>query len=164
MLQPVRLMGVPVTTFLESAQHADDVVRELWLISLNHRGGRQDHYRRLSHAADRSLSTGAELRHATLAQVTRARAEGRQTVDLQLVVPPSMAQATLDWDALLDELDALCRAEVLLNLPCNDEVQAFRRWYVGETVRQLQHGQRPTPYTRWRKHGWSAARPQPTGA
>jgi hypothetical protein len=162
MLQPVRLLGVPVETFLRSAQHADDVVRELWLISVSHND--RDDYRRLSHAAERCLHTGAELRQATLARVLRARAEGRDTIDLELLVPPRMMQATLDWDSVLDELGALCRAGVLLTLPGDRATREFRRWYVGETVRQLQHGQRATAYDQWCSHGWSADTPQPTGA
>ena len=163
-LQPVRLRGVPVDTFLASAQHADDVIRELWLVSLTHESGDEAPYLRLSHAADRSLNQGAELRSATLARVLRAQAEGRRRVDLDLLVPPGMVRATLDWDALLDELDGLCRAERLLSLAADSEVLSFRRWYVGEVVRQLQHGQQPTSYARWRRHGWSAEPPQPTGA
>lgn len=163
-LQPVRLLGVPVELFLRSAQHADDLIRELWLMSMTRDDGATADYRRLAGSADLCINQGAKLRSHTVAQVVRARTEGADTVDLAFLVPGGTAQATLDWDAILDDLDALCRRGQLLSLASPDEVLAFRRWYVGETVRQLQQGQRPTPYAEWRQHGWPAGAPQPTGA
>ena len=161
---PVCLLGVPVDLFLRSAQHADDVVRELWLMALTHGQSAHADYTRLADEADACAGEGAELRNATVEHVLRARAAGRKTVDLELVVPVATAQRTLDWDSLLDEMDNLCEQGVLLSLSSAGEVQQFRRWYVGEIVRQIQHGQPPTAYREWRRHGWSAAAPHPTGA
>ncbi len=50
----------------------------------------------------------------------------------------------------MDEADDYCRAgQHLLTLVTPPEALAFRRWYLGEFVRQIA-GEQPRPWTDWR--------------
>ena len=55
--------------------------------------------------------------------------------------------AAAEFDALLDEADDYCRAgETLLTLATPAPALAFRRWFLGEFVRQAA-GEPPRPWT-----------------
>jgi hypothetical protein len=76
--------------------------------------------------------------------------EGRDTVDdLVYVVPSGAAQASAQLEKVYDEADEYSReGSHLLTLSTPDDLVAFRRWFLGEFVRQAE-GHAPTP---WPEH------------
>jgi hypothetical protein len=66
-------------------------------------------------------------------------------VDLEIDVPAGAAPAAAEMQATLAEADEFCRNGELLTLAASPEFVAFRNWFLGEIVRQLD-GDPPTPW------------------
>ena len=141
--QSLCLLGIPVDVFLRSQQHTDDLVRELWLVSVADAG---PELAALEEAADVYARRAHVVRNASIEIVSDARERGEETVDLRLHVPPGTAELTMLWDELLGRLDELCRAGTLLTLPSSEEIRRFRHWYAEETARQLRDREDPRAY------------------
>ena len=62
-------------------------------------------------------------------------------------VPTGVAGACIQLNGMLDEADEFCRqGDLLLNLATPPEAVAFRRWYLGEFVAQI-NGEAPVPWS-----------------
>lgn len=66
-------------------------------------------------------------------------------MDLTLLVPAAARGAAVELMGLLEEADDYCRRGELLTLATSPELVAFRNWYLGQVVEQID-GRPPTPW------------------
>jgi hypothetical protein len=148
-LAEVRVLGMSLDAYRRSSEHHDELFREFALIT---EAQRED-----SHGSDavpaRLLALIADLRArfsgftaAPTASLQAALDRGDEYVDLTYLVPREVAAACEEFDRMLDESDAFCRAGDLLTLATPPDVVAFRRWFLGEFVAQVAEAE-PTPWS-----------------
>jgi hypothetical protein len=148
-LVEVRLIAFPMRAFQEAREHNEGLTREFKLISLGdpHRSDVPHRLVQLAEDLDRrfgSFGAGAE------SELALAEAEGLEQLDLAFHVPAEVAEASAEFNALLDEADRYCSAgQHLLTLVSPPEALAFRRWFLDEFVRQI-GGQAPIPWPEYR--------------
>jgi hypothetical protein len=157
-LLEVRLIDLPVQVWAAAQEHADELIREFALIT-----GDQD--RQGAHAVPARLT---ELIEELTAQygglnteqevaLARAAAEGVESMDLSFAVPPAAGAAAARLGGMLDDADDYCRSgQHLLTLATPPESLAFRQWYLGEFIRQLD-GAVPIAWPAWRAENPSPA-------
>jgi anti-anti-sigma factor len=140
----VRLLGIPLDLHRRAGEHQEALRRELAFV---------EHLRdeRAAPARLRALTADLRQRYGGLmvSQTERlheALEAGEATIDLEYELPPEIVQATVDLDALLDELDELCRAGDLLTVVTPPELVVYRRWLVGQIVGQVRDGRPPEPW------------------
>jgi hypothetical protein len=147
----VRLVGFPLDAYAAAAEHHAALTREFRLVAYGEGQG-------TTHGSvpARLLTLVQEItgRYAGLtdrqdAVRDRALAEGRQEVDLDFHVPVDVRDACLALDRMLDEADEFCRSGDLLTLATPWPLVQFRRWYLGEFVRQID-GSPPDPWPDFR--------------
>jgi hypothetical protein len=150
----VRILGLPMGVYLRASEHGDELMREFALIAAGTGagagGGREPDVpvRLLALVEElRARFSGFTLRPET--ELAEAASRGDATIDLEYVVPPEAAQATAHLGDLLDEADEFCRAGDLLTLEAPAEAVAFRRWFLGEFVRQAA-GRPPCAWSDWK--------------
>lgn len=140
----VRIEGVPLAMLERAREHVDDLRRELALVAQSARTPGTD-------LPDRLVTLFAELEQEYAAvneaadmQVEHASRSNAESVDLVLTVPVRAAGAAVRLDEALDEADRFCaEGEYLLSLVSPPDVLAFRKWYIGEFVRQIGRVQPP---------------------
>lgn len=144
----VRILSLPIPVLQVAREHGDGLLREFTLIEL----GEGD----ATGVPERLVALGEELRErfsgftaATDAQLAEAEAAGAGQVDLVYRLPPDAAEASERLGTLLDEADEYCRSGELLTLVTPPEALAFRRWFLGEFVRQI-GGEAPRSWPEWR--------------
>src|SRR3712207_6692473 len=124
-LVTVQLLGLPLAVHAESVDRVATLRRELALVELAE----------ASHMGERLTTLAAELRVRFGSFTAHAEGElqaaidaGHPTVDLTFHVPPAAAEAAEQYDALLDEADALCEQGALVTLVTPPVAVAYRRW------------------------------------
>ncbi|MGH8866493.1 MAG: hypothetical protein ACRDYU_00670 [Actinomycetes bacterium] len=148
-LVAVRILGFPLSAYAAAAEHQAALAREFTLIAYrNGDGDRQAVPARLRDLVDTLTRRFSGLVDPQNAQRDQAMAEGRDSVDLEFHLPASARDACLALLALLDEADEFCRSGDLLTLATPPDLVQFRRWYLGEFVRQVD-GEAPR---RWEDH------------
>lgn len=151
----VRLLAVPLRAWARADEHMDGLLREFALIAASqaHGGG--------SHPPRQLLDLIAELQQDYSAltseqqtQLVEAAREGRDAIDLVYLVPPAVADACVRLSEALDAADRFCaEGEHLLSLATPPDALGFRRWYLGEFVRQV-GGEPPQSWPDWvAEHG-----------
>lgn len=148
-LVEVRIVAMPLDAYREASEHGDELLREFALIrdSDNDAGSRAIP-RRLhdlvdSLTGDYGAFTGAQ-EHALRAALDR----GDEAIDLAYRVPAQVKDACTALSDMLDEADDFCRHGTdLLTLATPPRALAFRRWFLGEFIRQVD-GKEPT---RWQE-------------
>ena len=141
----VVLAGVSVDVHLRSVQHISDLRHELLIVRAGEevdQRGRDLRLAKLLDDIDPDGVCGATGRASSEA----ARAEGRETIDLELDLSPDAAPACSRMVAALEEADELCRELELLTLAASPEVAGFRRWVAAELAAQLSDGRPPEPF------------------
>ena len=145
----VWLLNFPLQVYARAQEHADGLIREFTHIAQ----GRTDNTAtqtvpaRLLAIVDLLTSQYAEVSSEPEAARDDALERGEQYLDLRYLVPQTVAAATLGLAQIFDEADEYCRAgRHLLSLATPPEALAFRRWFLGEFVRQVQ-GESPVPWT-----------------
>ena len=145
-LATVRLERIPLPLYARTQQHHDELFREFALIANPHPDSAAEVPARL-------LSLVAELRErfggftqGNREALAQAVERGLQEADLVYTVPADVASVARELGDLLDEADRFCRAGELLTLAADDEVVAFRRWFLGEFVAQILEGRPATPW------------------
>jgi hypothetical protein len=144
-LVEVHVLGLPMDVFQQTSEHTDELLREFALIrewEAEDNGGRHVP-RRLLELVDRLGREFSGFTGQQEAQLKSAAQEGVASVDLVYRVPPAVRQACIELGAMLDEADEFCRqGRELLTLASRPRDVAFRNWFLGEFVRQID-GQSP---------------------
>ena len=149
-LAHIVLRGFPLQTYLQSQVHFEELMREFQLVAIGHSAG--VHGERP--VPDRLLELVGQLtkRHRGRAEVIDAErsaaiARNETHIDLRYDIPLAAKEPLRQLAALTEECDAFCRSDqYLLTLETPPEVVAFRRWYVGQILDQMD-GAAPTPWT-----------------
>ncbi|WP_165872991.1 ATP-binding protein [Nocardioides jejuensis] len=142
---PVRFQDLPVDLYAATYVHHQELRRELRLLALAH----GDSYPIASSISRVFHSFDDQLRRSGGADALDAALEGEaetKTIDATLVVPPTLPHTASRMIDMLELADTFCRSERLLSLATSPEQRAFRRWYLGEFVRQGD-GESPLPWS-----------------
>lgn len=145
-LVEVRVLRSPLLLWQRASEHTDDLLREFALIRF---GAAQDGYAVSSRLSE--LIGDLQARYAGISaeperQRLAALDAGELSLDLTYRTPVEAAQACTDLLARLEEADEYCRAgDQLITLAAPPDQVAFRRWYLGEFIRQID-GEPPTPW------------------
>jgi hypothetical protein len=163
-LVTVVLRGLPVALHARASEHGQELQREFTLLHLQLE--RQAAAGNLAHASERDvprrlveLVEALQGRYAVYTteqedQLEAAVEQGLESLDLTFRVPPDVAAASEDLNAILDEADAYCReGRHLLTLATPPEALAYRQWYLQQFVDQIAG----RPPQSWRE--WLLARP-----
>lgn len=141
----VALVDLPVSLFLETQQHHDTVLRELALVALAPEADSSTP-NRLRTLAREAHSGFGDAPKPFRDAVAAAAARGDDIVTLRLSVPDSTLRFMEDFLLVFDEADEFSRRGELLTPPSAPGVAAFRRWFVGELMRQVRDGAPPSPF------------------
>jgi hypothetical protein len=145
-LVTVRMLGIPLGIYRESAEHGDELMREFALIRERDPEAGRAVPRRLLALVDALTEQFGAFTAAQEAQLRDAHERGERTIDLVYQVPAEAKQAALELDAMLEEADAFCReGNDLLTLATPPRAVAFRNWFLDEFVRQIDGGE-PRPW------------------
>jgi hypothetical protein len=134
---PVVLIDFPIPLMQRAREQSEALVREFALIV----HGALDADTRVP-ARLLELAADSERRYSGLNPhaediVDAAIARGDEYVDLELSVPYSFKQETLDAVPVLLEVEEYCRNGDLLTLVTPDDLRRFWMWYLREFVRQI---------------------------
>lgn len=149
-LRVVRLLQFPVDVWGRGRRHSDELQREFALMS-NSAAAPADTRSRVPRrllevigAIRQQYSAGASPQDE---QLNTALDGGVDVLDeLVYAVPEQAAQASRQLLEIFDEADAFCReGKHLLTLATPDALVLFRRWFLGEFIRQLP-GEPPLPW------------------
>jgi hypothetical protein len=147
-LVEVRMLGLPIPLWNRWRQHQDERIRELTLITLepDARAAGDRVPARLLELVDRLRDEFAVFTLEQTEGLEAALVAGDESIDVTCRVPASARDAGLQLDAMLDEVEHYCREGRLLALQAPPECVEFRRWFLGEFVRQID-GTAPTPWS-----------------
>lgn len=138
-------MGAPVRVWVNTSERHQDLVREFTLMQFGHEGG-QSVPSRLLDLSEQLTGKYSGLSEANNARRDAALAAGEDRIDLEYHVPVEVREPCIQLLDLLDEADDYCRADQLLTLATPPSQVAFRRWYLGEFIAQID-GLPPQPWT-----------------
>lgn len=143
---PIELGDVPTDLLLAAKSHVDNLVREFLLAAAGAKEGSTASVpAHLAELIERVVNGFAEARISIKRQALEAARLGLARTRLHLELSPEAADAGEAYLRALDEADAYCRAARLLTLETPPKHRVFRRWYVGEIVRQLRQAQSGLP-------------------
>lgn len=138
----IQVQGIPVRAFAHFQRHYRDLRREIRLLALAH----EDDYPLAKVLSEHFNALEIPLRHNMgREQVDEALEAGKETIDLRLRMPPTVARQIGELIDLLDAADDFSRAERLLTAPRTPEQRAFQIWFLGEFRRQAA-GAKPVPW------------------
>lgn len=145
----VRIIGLPLAVYSRAQQHGEELIREFELVALSMEGDprrREEVPGRLIDLIEELQASYGGAAEDAETRITSAMEAGAETVDVVVRVPRDASTAVQRLDELLDEADAYCAAGThLMTLAASPESVRFRKWYLGEFVRQLA-GERPTTW------------------
>jgi hypothetical protein len=147
-MRRVVLLDFPIREMQRAREQSEALVREFALIV---HGAIDEDARvpkRLLELAAESERRYSGLNPHAEDVVDAALARGDDYVDLELQVPETFKQETIDAVPLLLEVEEYCRTGQLLSLVTPDDLRIFWEWYLLEFVRQIE-GQAPVP---WREY------------
>ncbi len=154
-LHEVRVLDFPLDLYLQAQEHSQALVRELTLIAQSRSSAATDALGGAPQELPRRfVELIEELTHqyeGVAGDAERARDaaidSGASRVDLTYRVPAAVAGACRHLGEAFDDADYYCRmGEHLLTLATPPEALAFRRWFLGEFVRQIEGGE-PVSWT-----------------
>jgi hypothetical protein len=146
-LREVVLAACPIGLLERSRRHTEALLREFAFIAESD-GGRESTPAQLLALVDRIRGQITGLNPSVEAQLERARAEGRDLVDLRVVLPANGRRLAVDLKRLFDEAEEYCRRGDLLTLEEQRDVGEFRNWYLQQYIDQLD-GSAPEPWSLW---------------
>ena len=141
----VELRHLPLAMMNRAQDHNLTLMRELALVHTADREGiAPARLLWLSQTLDQKYADfNAEPRET----LQRAIEGDDSHIDIHYQVPAHAAEAALELDAALDEVDEYCRQGDLLTLVTPPDSLVFRRWVLGEFVAQIRDGASPQPWT-----------------
>jgi anti-anti-sigma factor len=141
----VQLLAVPVAVHRRSVDHVRDLERELELIR-HHESDESSVPHRLRALIDELTEQYGGVGEQPSEELDAAIGRGDDAVDLVYRIPASAGEGARRLSDLLDEVDEYCRTGGhLLTLVTPPESLEYRRWFLGEFVRQAD-GQAATPW------------------
>jgi anti-anti-sigma factor len=152
----VHLLEMPIELWRRASAHYEAIQREFDIVKADLPRGSVPH--QLS-----ELLEELDLRFAGVGDPTRqelfaAAERGEHQVDLVYKVPSEAVSAARRLDEMLDAVDEFCReGEGLLTLATPPELVSLRKWSLGEFTRQVDHGQRPMPWSGFNSESESSA-------
>jgi anti-sigma regulatory factor (Ser/Thr protein kinase) len=129
----IRMAGVPTRLVLTSAANLDDLVREFRMAG----SGSDALHGDLSELAESFLAMTTNVRQPFRDAALAAIEDRRRLLDVAVAVPPTAGPTLRAFRDVLDQIVYYCRQGELLSLAPDDEIIAFRRWYVDEIERQI---------------------------
>lgn len=142
----VTLLSVPVAVYARAREHSEDLQREFALIHHSQQTGEGSVPARLLELIHSLSSQFGSFSEATYAQLDEAVDRGIERLDVTFVVPEASASAARILGEMFDEADEFCREGDLLTMATPADLVAFRRWFLGEFIRQIA-GETPRPLT-----------------
>lgn len=142
----VRLLKVPTDLLLCNRRHLDDLLHELQIMQAGVASGEVQPGPRLAAVMSGILDAYSPARDVAWEQAERARAVGRETVDIDVEVPVTVAVDAARMVELLDQADRMCHDLELLTLAAPPEVAELRRWISAQIAAQVDRGDQPQPY------------------
>jgi hypothetical protein len=143
---PVRLLRVPIDTYLRGQEHLESTLHELRVIATSD----PDAFAAIESATVLPLRTAMDAfrgaRETGRAEALAAASAGEHLVDFTWHLTPEAAEASQVWAAGVAELDALAGNGTLLTPPADPDVARFRQWLSAEIATQLRDGAPPTPF------------------
>jgi anti-anti-sigma factor len=163
-LVQVRVTRVPVETWKRSSAHQDAIKREFDIMMADLPTGSLPH--QLAELIERFQQRLGGYSDPTWEDMYAAAQRGDQEVTLVFAVPHEASAAAVELEDMLEKVDAFCReGEDLLSLATPPELVAFRRWFLGEFVRQIDQGLPPMSWDQWqREEGASPANGEPVSS
>ena len=145
-LVQVQFLNAPVPLMFKANQHQQELMREFALIQLSDDSAKQGRSR--PGCSRWSIDTAGSSRRCrsgapTSLQKRSTRGDAHST--WRSTCPRLPGPAALEMLTTLAEADEFCRRGELLTLATPPEYVAFREWFFGEIVRQLD-GKPPTPW------------------
>jgi hypothetical protein len=144
-LVEIHLLGVSTAAQLHASEHHDELFREFALIASRDPSAGHTVPVRLSELIAQVRDRFSGFTEATDQDLETAIAEGRTSVDLVFNLPSEVKQACTEFLQVLAEADEYCRHGDLLTLAPPADAIAFREWFLGEFVRQVE-GEPPLPW------------------
>lgn len=143
-LLEVHLLGYPLHLGARATEHYEEVFRELALHVSAH-PAEQDSVPARVLVMLEQLGRHYQPQQEHELEREEAIARGEAARDMIVHLPPGAGEVGRQIDALMDETDDYCRDGELLTLAPDDDVVAFRKWYLAEVVNQA-GGRPPTPW------------------
>lgn len=147
----VRILALPVAVHERASQHGGDLVREFQLIAHHQAEAPEPTHPIPERLLALIAALGEQFSPLTAAQdeqIETAMAEGQDSIDLFYRLPAHAGVAAQQLGDMLDEADEFCRSGELLTLATPPEALRYRRWFLGEFVRQTQ-GEPPIPWPQY---------------
>lgn len=144
-LHDVALVDFPVTLYVSMQAHHDQLLRVCAEVAAPGAaaGNVETSVLRMAEELTRQFAAGA---HAFDGDVSGAQKQGDPVTTLDLKVDLEGLQRTEGLLLLFDESDEYSRAGALPMAAASPDTADFRRWLVGEMMRQIRDGAPPTPY------------------
>ena len=134
----ISLGSVPTPLVVAAKRHVDNLVREFLLAASGDRSGTTAPVPEpLALLVDRVVHRFEEARLAMKRQATDAARVGAAQTTIELDLSLDAADAAEEYLEALDDADAYCRANRMLTLETPPQHRIFRRWYIGEVVKQV---------------------------
>lgn len=143
-LVTVRLLGVPLRLWARAAERHQELLRECALLLVGARSGGHPPARLVAISSEIEARYGALSADQTALR-ENALAEGHEQVDLEFAVPTAIRDVALGLAGVLEEVDEFCRTDQMLLLETPPDIQAFRAWYLGQVIDQIDGGE-PYPW------------------
>jgi hypothetical protein len=141
----ITLENFPVALANRAGRHYEAIQREFALIHFSDEATRASVPARLLEVAERTRAELASGEIVDREQVTTAIEQGVEHVTVNLRMPRSSGESMAALAGLLVEADDFCREGDLITVAMPDDCRAFREWFLGEFVRQID-GESPTPW------------------
>lgn len=144
-LRHVVLMQLPLQVMARAEEHNEGLMREFALVANPHPDSDQEVPARLLRIVAELRDEYSGFTAASTAAIEEAKARGDKEISVEYDVPAAVGAAAAAYQVLLEEADEYCRRGDLLTLATPAEIVAFRNWFLGEFVRQID-GAEPTPW------------------
>lgn len=138
----IHLLGVPVDTWKRASAHQEGLQREFEILVSRE----PDHQtpRALIELIDDLRARFHQQRDQSLRPLMAAAEKGESFVDVTIELPNEAAASLRQLSGMLDAADEFCReGGRLLTQVTPPDLLAFRRWFLGEILSQLEEGKGP---------------------
>lgn len=142
-LHDIQLVDLPLDVLARSQEHNDGLTREFALIATSLAGDSVP--QRLQQLSDQLQTQYAMYTEETRQRIDAAILQGERELDVIYTVPGDVLGACFLLNDMLEEADDFCRKGDLLTLATPPDLVRFRRWFLGEFVRQIS-GDAPVPW------------------